>query len=85
MANMIVNDFSSPEALQDITIRAIPQLQLGDLVSWQGRHWRVFGIKSKLEPSAGFVQGVDGLLIDTTNSYFRIGMLSLGGADLIAP
>ena len=45
-----------PESLQKITIRAIPELQMGDLISWQGRYWRVYDIKSKLSPEVGFIQ-----------------------------
>jgi hypothetical protein len=82
--NMILRDFAFPENIQDITIRAIPELQLGDLISWQGRYWRIFGIKSKIAPSVGFVQDLK-LLQRTITSYFRIGISTIGGSDLIAP
>lgn len=83
-ARMILNDFSDPENLQKITIRAIPELQLGDLISWQGRYWRIFDIKANLSPSYGFIQELT-LLQRTITSYFRIGISTIGGTDKIAP
>ena len=83
-AQMILNDYSEPENLQEIVIRAIPELQLGDLISWQGRYWRVFGIKSKVDPASGFVQELK-LLQRTIKTYFRIGISVIGGADMISP
>lgn len=83
-AQMILNDFSDVENLQKITIRALPQLQLGDLVSWQGRYWRVYDIKAKLNPGQGFVQELT-MLQRTITSYFRIGISLIGGTDKIAP
>lgn len=83
-SRMILNDFSDIENLQKITIRALPQLQLGDLVSWQGKYWRVYDIKAKLNPGQGFVQELT-MLQRTINSYFRIGISLIGGIDQIAP
>lgn len=83
-AKMVLRDFSNVENLQKITIRAIPELQLGDLVSWQGRYWRVFDIKAQLDPSVGFIQELT-MLQRTVESYFRIGISTIGGSDKIAP
>lgn len=83
-ARMILNDFSDVEKLQKITIRAIPELQPGDLISWQGRYWRIFDIKSTLDPSAGFIQELM-LLQRTITTYFRIGISTIGGTDKISP
>lgn len=84
LSQMVLNDFAFPENLQRITIRAIPELQLGDLISWQGRYWRVFDIKSTLDPSVGFLQELL-LLQRTITSYFRIGISTIGGTDKISP
>lgn len=84
LAQMILNDHSAPENLQKINIRAIPELQLGDLISWQGRHWRVFGIKSTIDAMVGFIQELT-LLQRTITTYFRIGISTIGGSDKIAP
>jgi len=83
-AQMILDDYSDPDKIQRLTIRAIPELQLGDLISWQGRYWRIYGIKAKLDPSYGFTQEL--LLVQRTIvSYFRIGISTIGGDDKIAP
>lgn len=81
---MILSDFAQPENLQRITIRAIPELQLGDLLSWQGRYWRLFGKRTTIEPGVGFVQELT-LLQRTIQTYFRIGVSTIGGSDKIAP
>lgn len=84
LAQMILNDYAEPENIQKITIRAMPDLQKGDLISWQGRYWRVYDIKVTLDPSIGFV--MDLLLLQRTiTSYFRIGISTIGGTDKIAP
>lgn len=82
-AAMILNDYSSIENLQKITIRALPELQLGDLVSWQGRYWRIYDIKSQFSASYGYVQDLL-LLQRTITSYFRIAISTIGGLDKIS-
>lgn len=86
LALRVLQDFAEVENIQQITIRAKPQLQFGDLISWQGRYWRVFGIKSIIDPSYGFVQELD-LLQRTTVAevYFTIGVSTIGSTDIIAP
>lgn len=84
LGQMILNDFAEPEKLQKLTIRAIPELQLGDLISWQGRYWRIFDIKSTLSAAVGFIQELT-LLQRQVVSYFRIGISTIGGSDKIAP
>jgi hypothetical protein len=83
-ASIILEDFSSVEKIQKIKIRAIPELQLGDLVSWQGRYWRIYDIKSILDSSNGFVQELT-MIQRTIRTYFRIGISTIGGTDIIAP
>lgn len=83
LSQLILNDFSDVENLQKIVIRAKPHLQLGDLISWQGRYWRIFGIKTQIDASIGFVQELS-LLQRTIQTYFRIGISTIGGNDLIA-
>lgn len=84
LSNLILSDFSSPESIQKIVIRAMPDLQLFDLISWQGRYWRIFNIRTSLDPSSGFVQELT-LLQRTIQTYFRIGISTIGGGDRIAP
>lgn len=83
-ALMILQDYSEPNSLQKITIRAIPELQIGDLVSWQGIPWRVYNIKAKLSPSSGFTQDLT-MLKHVDRDYFTIGISSIGGPDGVAP
>lgn len=83
-AQMILGDYSEPNKLQNLTIRAIPELQFGDMISWQGRYWRVYGIKTKLDVSSGYVQDIK-LVQKTIVDYFRIGFSTVGGSDKIAP
>lgn len=83
-ATLILQDFATPERIQEITIRAIPELQMGDLISWQGMPWRVFGISGRLDPEEGFVQDLNIIQRDI-RSYFRIGISTIGGSDTIAP
>jgi hypothetical protein len=83
-AEMILQDFASPENLQELTIRAVPELQMGDLISWQGHSFFIYDIKTQLDPGNGFIQTLK-LLQRTVLTYFRIGVSGIGGADSIAP
>lgn len=82
-SQVVLDRFSEPDNIQKITIRALPSLQKGDLISWQGRYWRVYALKTNLSPAAGFIQEL--LLIKPRlESYFTIGVSSIGGTDKIA-
>src|SRR3990167_9558119 len=83
-AEVLLEDYAQVENLQKITIRAIPELQLGDLISWQGRYWRIYDIKTSLDPGSGFIQELT-MLQRTIRQYFRIGISTIGGTDKIAP
>lgn len=83
LAALILTQFSDPESMQTIVIRAKPHLQLGDLINWQSRSWRIFDIKSTLDPSVGYIQELK-LLSRTIQTYFRIGISTIGGPDKIA-
>jgi len=84
LANLIINTFSDPESLQELTIRAFPELQIGDLISWQGKNWIIYGIGTTIDPSIGFTQTLK-LMQKAKSIYFRIGISTIGGADQIAP
>lgn len=83
-AQMILQDFAEPENLQKLVIRAMPELQLGDLLDWQGKSWRIFDIRTTLDPGIGFIQELQ-LLRREITTYFRIGISTIGGEDQIAP
>jgi len=80
--DMVMTDYSEPESIQEITIRAIPELQRGDLVSWQGRHWRIYKIRASLGISQGYVQELT-MVQRSLTTYFRIGISTIGGSDRI--
>ena len=80
---LLLQSYSEPQSLQEITVRAKPRLQVMDLISWQGKYWRIYGIQSTLNSSSGFIQTLK-LLTDSTQSFFTIGVSTIGGADLIA-
>lgn len=82
-ANLILNLFAFPANLQKLTIRAMPRLQLGDLVSWQGRLWRIFNKATTLDRNLGFISELLLLKYDSV-TYFTIGISSIGGTDAIA-
>lgn len=82
-SQVILNRFSDAESLIKITILALPYLQNGDLISWQGIQWRIYGIRASLDASVGFIQEL--LLVRARlESYFTIGVSSIGGTDKIA-
>lgn len=84
-AQLILDDYSNPTLIQELVIMAIPELQFGDLISWQGQYWRVYAIKSKVDPAVGYVQELRILQqANTLASYFRIGVSVIGGTDRIA-
>lgn len=83
-SSLILNDYSDPENLQTLTIRAISGLKISDLISWQGRNWRIYGIRTTMNPAVGYVQELSLLKRDIA-SYFRIGVSLIGSNDSIAP
>lgn len=83
-AQMLLDDFAEPENLQQLRIRAMPELQLGDQISWQGKYWRIWDIATTIDPAVGFVQDIK-LLKRTIVSYFQIGVSTIGSSDQIAP
>jgi len=84
LAQMILERSAFPEDRLEITIKAMPDLQLGDMISYSGRWWQIFGLSIELSPSGGFVQNLK-LLKRTIAKYFRIGVSEIGGTDIIAP
>lgn len=82
-SQVVLDRFSEPDNILKISIRALPQLQLGDLISWQGRSWRVYSIRTTLDSSVGFVQDLV-LIKPRLESYFTIGVSEIGGVDKIA-
>lgn len=83
-SQVILDRFSEPDNVLKISIRAVPELQLGDLISWQGHYWRVFSIRATFDEAVGFVQDLV-MVKPRLTSYFTIGVSDIGGVDEIAP
>ena len=83
-ARTILDDYSEIENLLVMTIRAIPELQLGDLISWQGQDWRIYDMKDTLNPNVGYIQELT-LMQRNIATYFIIGVSTIGSEDQIAP
>lgn len=83
IASLLLAQYSKVENLQVIKIRAIPELQNGDLVSWQGNPWRIFDIKSVMDVNEGYTQELT-MLQRAIVQYFTIGISTIGSADPIA-
>jgi hypothetical protein len=84
LAKLILGDYCSPHDHKELTIKAIPELQLGDMVSYGGRWWLIYSIKEQLSPGSGFIQQLK-LVRKTVATYFRIGISLIGSKDKIAP
>lgn len=84
LAGIILDTYSEPSQFQAITIRAVPELQIGDLISWQGHHWRIIKKITKLDSASGFVQDLE-LIKSSTQTYFTIGLSAIETSDAIAP
>lgn len=83
-SQVILDRFSEPDNILKISIRAVPELQLGDLISWQGHYWRVFSIRATFDEAVGFVQDLV-MVKPRLTSYFTIGVSVIGGVDQISP
>lgn len=80
---MVVNRYAEPGNLQNITVRAKPFLHFGDSISWQGHDWIIFNLKNKISSGDGYIQELS-LIKKFNESYFKIGISTIGGADQIA-
>ena len=88
LADIILADRDEPSDKKTLTIKGVPQLQLGDVVNYQdekiNQNYYVTRINGKIESSTGFTQYIE-LTKRTIESYFRIGISTIGGTDKIAP
>lgn len=80
---MVLNQYAEPENLQEIVIRAKPTLHVGDIITWRSINWVVFSISNYISKETGYTQKLK-LLRKGTETYFTIGISSIGGPDLIA-
>lgn len=84
IATILVEDRKNPGNYREVTIQGRPQLQVGDLVSRNGIDYNIQRIRCRLTQSEGLIQELT-LVQRTIQPYFRIGISTIGGDDIIAP
>ena len=86
---LILSDFSEPEKILTLTIRAIPGLRRGHLVVYNQYSWRIYRIRSTLDPSYGYIQELTmmqrGPASGSGVTYFQVGVTPLDDIAVIAP
>lgn len=87
IAKIILEDKSEDQDQQSLFVKGVPQLQISDVITYQDEN----------ADDDYFVTGIGGILNDSgfrqqlrvskrvINSYFRIGISSIGGSDPLAP
>ena len=86
-ARILLAARSNPETVREITIPAAPHLQLGDLVTLDdGSATNTYHIVKKVDimNDKGYANRLT-LIKRTIETYFRIGISTIGGSDKIAP
>ena len=88
IAQIIVEDRGGDDDQQQFIIKAVPQLQIGDVVTYSdenvaGETYFVVRIDDIINAS-GYRQLIQGSK-RTINKYFTVGVSSLGGTDKLAP
>lgn len=89
LAKIIVQDRKDPARVRDITVKAVPQLQLGDVVTYNANDgqgaltYKAVRMVNKFS-RAGAIQQLR-LVRYTIQTYFQVGVSSIGGVDKIAP
>lgn len=87
IAQILISDRAEDDDQQNWLVKGVPQLQISDVVSWdetdQDDDFYVAKISGILDKS-GFRQQLR-VVKRTINSYFRIGIATIGGSDKIGP
>ena len=87
IARLIIADRAEPDDERTLTVKGVPQLQVGDFVRYVDR----VGNNTYYVKRIGGILSTDGLkqtvtiVKRTINQYFRIGISTIGGGDQIAP
>jgi hypothetical protein len=84
IAQIIVDDNKALNKPNEVTVKGVPQLQIGDLVTLDdGETYYVRKVVAKFQNNR-FVQTLS-VVQKTIVSYFRVGISTIGGTDKIAP
>lgn len=88
IANIILIDNAEYDDTIEITVKGVPHLQVGDLVrrtnDYSDQTYYVQKIVGKISGSNGFTQTLT-LVNKAFETYFRVGISTIGGADKITP
>lgn len=86
IAQVLIDDRSDISNYKKLIIRGLPQLQLGDRVTLEsdGNQYHVLRSTLKFTGAGGLTQDLV-LVSRTINTYFRIGISTIGGSDIISP
>lgn len=87
IAQILLTAKKDPEGVRDIVIPALPQMQIGDLISLNdGDSTQTFYASSIVATMASDGSKMKVRLVKRTiETYFRIGISTIGGGDKIAP
>lgn len=84
----LIEDFKDPARVKEINARAVPHLQLGDIVNYddgeENLEYRITRIAGKFSTNGGATQKIR-LVNRVTQTYFQVGVSFVGGPDVIAP
>ncbi len=88
IAQLVISDRNEPDDERILIVKGVPQLQIGDFVRYvddkgNNNTYYVKRLSGILSPD-GLRQTIT-IVKRTINEYFRIGISSIGGDDLIAP
>lgn len=88
IAQMVLTDNSLPNAKRTMLVKGLPQLQVGDVVGYKdlkvNEAYFVTRINGIINKGSGFQQTIE-VSKRTLRSYFRIGISTIGGTDVIGP
>lgn len=88
LAQMILTDRSQANATRTMLIKGLPQLQIGDVTGYKdlkvNENYFVTRINGIVNKGSGFRQTIQ-VSKRTMQSYFRIGISTIGGSDVIGP
>lgn len=88
LAQIILADYAQPSQVREIEVtRGVPQLQTSDLVTFDdGNVSNTYSVMKKTTKvgKGGLTQNIT-LVRRTVQSYFTVGISSVGGPDVIAP
>lgn len=84
MAKMIVADRKDLNSFKVLSIRGLPQLQLGDLITYGGQTYTITRLRTSIDGDSGLTQELT-IQKKTVQTYFRIGISEIGGEDIISP